>query len=80
MDSAKPNSKEMLPRKRQHFVNARILSTRGYCRREDFVAVSRCQYFVGANILSMSIFLSVFRIKDDYLLLMIVFCVYHDYY
>jgi hypothetical protein len=36
-----------------------------FCRR---------QCFISANILS------VFRTKDDYLLLMIVFCVYHDYY
>ncbi len=54
-----------------------------FCRRQYcfdaadvFVAANICrrQYFVDANILS------VFRFKDDYLLLMIVFCVYDAYY
>jgi hypothetical protein len=75
--------------RREIFVDARLLSTRVFCRREYFVNANnfcqsehfcRRQYFVGANILSVPIFLSVFRCKNDYLLLMIVFCVYHDYY
>ncbi len=59
-----------LPRfcRRQYFVNANVLSTSMFYHR---------QYFAATNILS------ALRFKDDYLLnilLMIVFCVYHDYY
>jgi hypothetical protein len=64
VDSAEPNSKEMLPRMRQHFVDTRFLSTQDFCRREYFVYVSillmptfcRCKYFVYANILIMPTF------------------------
>ncbi len=49
----------------KNFVVANILSPPVFCCR---------QYFVAANILSM------FRFKDDYLLLMILFCLYPDYY
>jgi hypothetical protein len=45
----------------QYFVAAKILSPPTFCHR---------QYFVAANILS------VFRIREDHLLLMIVFCVH----
>jgi hypothetical protein len=71
--------------RRQHFVDANILSTRTFCRR---------QYFVGTNILSPPIFFCrqyffaaniclCLDFNGGYLLnilLMIVFCVYHDYY
>jgi hypothetical protein len=58
----------------QYFVDANILSTPIFCRR---------QYFVGANILLTPIFCLCLDFKGDYflnILLMIVFCVYHDYY
>ncbi len=69
-------------------MDTKILSTPVFCRQEYFVIanilsvpiffvaanICRRQYFVATNILS------VFRFKDDYLLLLIVFCVYHDYY
>jgi hypothetical protein len=92
VDSVEPKSKEILLRLCQHFVEARILSTQEFCRQEIFVDARflllrtflsapifwRRQCFVATNILSPPIFLLVFRIKDDYLLLMIVFCVYHN--
>jgi hypothetical protein len=73
VDSAKPNSKGILLRLRQHFVwrdfcqcknfvNAGILLMREFCWRENFVDANnfcRLQYFVAANILSPPIFLSV---------------------
>jgi hypothetical protein len=37
VDSAEPNSKEILLRLRQHFVDTRFLSTQDFCRREIFV-------------------------------------------
>jgi hypothetical protein len=75
---------------RQHFVDAYILSTARFCRRQCFVDTNvllapifcRRQYIVAANILSPPIFCQRLGFKDDYLLnilLMIVFCVYHDY-
>ncbi len=54
----------------QHLVDESILSTPTFFQRK---------FFVNSNILPPPL-LSVFRFKDDYLLLMIVFCVYHDYY
>jgi hypothetical protein len=68
------------------FVVVNISPTRIFCQSQYFLSTRTflsapifcChQYFVGVNILLVPIFLSVFRIKDDYLLLMIVFCVYH---
>jgi hypothetical protein len=57
--SAEPNSEEILLRLRQHFVDARILST-PIISDEGNISVSanilsapmfcRCKYFVGANI------------------------------
>jgi hypothetical protein len=65
------NSKEILPRMRQHFVDANIfidtniLSMRVFCQCQHFANASilsmpifcRRQYFVDANILSAPIFL-----------------------
>jgi hypothetical protein len=53
VDSAEPNSKEMLWHMPQHFVDVRFLSTRDFCRRKNFVDASilstptfcRRQYF-----------------------------------
>ncbi len=53
VDSAVPNSKGILLRLRQHFVDARFLSTRDFCRRENFVGA--IINFVAARILLMSI-------------------------
>jgi hypothetical protein len=50
VDSAVPNSKGILLRQRQHFVNARFVSMRDFCRRENFVGVRN---FVVARILSL---------------------------
>jgi hypothetical protein len=33
----RPNSKEILPRMHQHFVDARFLPTQDFCRRKYFV-------------------------------------------
>jgi hypothetical protein len=57
VDSAVPNSKGILLRLRQHFVDARFLSTRDFCRRENFLGARillsrefcRCENFVDAN-------------------------------
>ncbi len=66
VDSAEPNSKEMLPCMRQHFVDARFLSTWDFCRHEYFVITSsilltrvfcRRQHYVDANILLRRTFL-----------------------
>jgi hypothetical protein len=59
VDSAEPNSKGILLRLRQHFVDARFLSKRDFCRRNIFVGArilstrDFCQRenFVGAGIL-----------------------------
>jgi hypothetical protein len=70
--------------RRQHFIDVNILSTQ--------IFSADASIFVGDNILSSPIFCQrqyfclclklrmITRIKDDYLLIMIVFCVYHDYY
>jgi hypothetical protein len=63
VDSAEPISKEILQRLRQHFVEASIFSTRGFCQRENFVGArflltrEFCQHeiFVGLRILSMRV-------------------------
>ncbi len=75
----------------QHFVNANILSTPTFCRHQHFVDTNilstptfsgDSNISVRANILSSRIFClclglrMIIRIKDDYLLLMLVFCVY----
>ncbi len=60
MDSAEANSKGILLRLRQHFVNAKILSTPRFCQCRDFVdagifskrELCRCGNFVNAGILS----------------------------
>ncbi len=57
VDYAMPNSKGILLRLRQHFVDTNILSTPVFCRRQHFVDASilstrvfcRRQYFVDAN-------------------------------
>jgi hypothetical protein len=59
-DSAEPNSKGILLRLRQHFVNAKILSTLRFCRRGNFVEAGimstwefcQCGNFVDTGILS----------------------------
>jgi hypothetical protein len=64
VDSARPNSKEILLHLRQHFVHSRILSTRVFCRREYFVDSSilstrvfcRSENFVNTSILSTPTF------------------------
>jgi hypothetical protein len=68
-DYAGPNSKEMLPRMRQHlliprfcqrqyFVDANILSARIFCWREYLSTRTfcRCEHFVDANILLTPMF------------------------
>jgi hypothetical protein len=65
VDSVEPNSKEILLRLRQHFVEARILSTQEFCRQEIFVDArflspplisDATNISVGANILSPPMF------------------------
>ncbi len=73
------------------FCRRQFLSTPTFCRRQCFVGANvllppifcRCQYFVAVNILLPPIFCLCLDFKHDYLLnilLMIEFCVYHDYY
>jgi hypothetical protein len=65
VDSVEPKSKEILLRLRQHFLEARILSTQELCRQEIFVDARflspplisvAANISVGANILALPMF------------------------
>ncbi len=76
-DSAEPNSKEILLRLRQLFVDAKFLSTPGFCRRLYFVDASilSTRYFVDTNVLSTPIIFSTrIFLSPPIILLTRIFC------